>query len=221
MTAPAPGGRPLLRRSLAVVYRFHDVFYLPFTDLTPPIRSPLSVSIPSKRWTALSIEEDATHRFSAMTLKEDAPSGTGLAVEVTSLLGDYVNHEPITVDLPRSQSTPPKRGDFLLLRPLWPTVAFRPPPGETAVRGQILGNGPVAGLKVILFTGAAPPPGGPYAVTDEDGQFLFRFPLLENPGSAPLTLHISVSGASGPVPVTPSAVVAELGETQICLFQRT
>lgn len=222
-TTDPPLTAPLLRRSLAAVYRFYDIFYLPFDGAVPPVRSPLAVSIPSLRWHALWAENDATYRFSALTLTKSAPIATQMAVEVVAQNGDYVNHEPIKLDLPLPLSTPPRSDDFLLCRALWPTTAFRPPPGETAVRGQICGAGALGGLRVVMAEGATPPldGDGPYTFTDARGEFLFRFPRQKGPPRDNITLHIQVSEGGLPVAITPATVSAVYGTTNLCQFQRT
>jgi hypothetical protein len=148
---------PQLQRTLSAVYRFYDAFLFPIDDATPPVTSPLQVSIPALEWSALRTESDSTYRFSALTLTRPAPSGGPMDVQVTAVNGDYTSLQPISLTLPLPVSSPPKRADFLLLTPLWPTPAFRPPGGETAVRGSIqsLTAKPVAGLKVEMWPGSA------------------------------------------------------------------
>jgi len=213
---------PLLQRTLAAVYRFYDVFHFPIRDTTPPITSALEVSVPSLSWTAYRAADDFTYRFSALTLNQPAPAGVNLEVQVTALAGDYVSFEPIQLTLPRVLSVPVQRSDFLILTPLWPTSAVRPPEGETAVRGQIQSAAfPVAGLKVEMWVGGAvaPPPGTPFTISDSNGQFLYRFPVLKGPAGSPASFHIRLNG--GAVGVSPASLPLALGATQVILFQRT
>ena len=214
---------PLLRRSLAAVFRFYDAFYFPIDDRTPPIDAALEVAIPSLGWTALRNEADATYRFSALTLEQPVPSGPALAVQVVSARGDYVSFEPIVLTLPRAVSTPPRRSDYLIALPLWPTTAFRPPGFETAVYGRILSPTaqPVSDLRVRAWTGGAPlpPPGSPYTRSNAQGEFLFRFPLLK--GAAGRTESISLQLADGAVAVAPTSVLITRGQTQIIELQRS
>jgi hypothetical protein len=211
---------PLLQRSLSAVYRFYDAFYFPIDKFTQPIASPLDVSIPALRWSASRAETDFSYRFSTLTLTQPAPSGANLAVEVVSTDGDYVSFEQIVLTLPLALSSPPKPADFLIVRPLWPTVAFRPPGGETAVRGQIRSAAalPVAGLKIVMWPGAAvtPPAGTPFTRSNANGEFLFRFPLLKSAGGSPFHIRLN-DGAIGVSPASPSVV---FGRTQMIQFQR-
>jgi hypothetical protein len=214
---------PRLRRTLAAVFRFYDVFLGPFDDATPLISSPLDVSIPELNWRALQSDNDRTYRFSARTLTQSTPGGANLGVKVVAARGDYVNFEPILLTLPLPISTPPVRADFLITRPLWPTPAARPPAGETAIWGHISGSAvlPVADLKVQAWLGSTPtPPAGTlWTRSDANGDFLFRFPLLK--GAPGHTASISIQLADGAIAVTPNSLSIVLGQTQIVELQRT
>jgi hypothetical protein len=211
-----------LRRSLAAVYRFYDAFLFPIDELTPPIASPLDVSIPALDWKALPVPDDATYRFSAMTLGMPPPSGIDLEVAVAARDGDYVSLEQILLSLPLAVATPPRRSDYLIVRPLWPTVALRPPAGETAVRGILrsVSAQPVSGIKVEMWLGggATPPPGTPYTRTDDSGEFLARFPKVKGRSASPLAAGIRLD--DGAIPIVPAAPTLRLGSTQIVAFQR-
>jgi len=221
MSAP-PFVSPLLQRTLAAVYLFYDAFFFPIDDNSPPITSPLVVSIPSLRLTAGYSASDSTYRFSALTLTQRPPAGVNLDVEVTSIAGDYTSFEPIKLTLPRPLSSPVKRTDVLIPAPLWPTPATRPPQGETAVRGQIHSAGPlpVSGLKVEIWVGPAPtpPPGTPFTFSDNQGQFLYRFPLHKGPAGAAASFRIRLN--NGAVGVSPASLSLQLGATQVIVFQR-
>jgi hypothetical protein len=214
---------PRLERSLAAVYRFYDAFYFPVTGATPPISSPLNVSIPELRWKALAGESDRTYRFSALTMTQPAPVGVNLAVDVVSPGGEYVNLEPILLTLPLPRSVPVVASDFLIARPLWPTVALRPPAGETAVHGHIHSPTaqPVAGLTVEMWNdpAPAPPPGTPYTLSNAHGDFLYRMPLLKGRTGSTATFKIRLN--HGAVAALPATVPIVLGATQIISFQRT
>jgi hypothetical protein len=218
----APFVSPLLQRTLSAVYRFYDAFFFPPDLNTPQVASPLDVSIPSRRWSALRAESDNTYRFSAPTLTVPPPAGANLVVQVTALTGDYLSLEPIKLSLPLPLSSPPVPSDFLQNTPLWPTPSLRPPDGETAVRGQVKGATaqPVAGLKVEMWTGASPtpPPGTPYNLTDVQGQFVYRLPLLKGAAGSLVTFKIRLN--SGAITLSPASVSLVLGVTQIILFQR-
>jgi hypothetical protein len=211
------------RRTLCAVYRFFDAFMTPVDSRTPPIGSPLVVSIPARAWTALRVRADGTYRFSAPTLTEPAPTGVNLAVSVVSLTGEYVAPSPILLTLPLAVSVPPVAADFLRDLPLWPTPSMRPPAGETAVRGRITSptSQPVAGLQVEMWTGGSPvpPPGTPSTLTDSDGEFLYRFPRLKATPGQPLPVRIRLE--SGLLPIVPASLSLTTGQPQIILFQRT
>ena len=219
----APYSALLLQRTLAAAYQFHDIFFEPLDDRSPPVLSLLDVSIPSLGWSAFRAEGDATYRFSALTVAAPAPSGTNLAVQVMAPRGDYVNLEPILLTLPRALSSPPKRSDFLITKPLWPTTALRPPDGETAVRGQIRSgtSATVSDIKVEMWTGVAPAPsaGAPYTRSNADGDFLFRFPLVRRSTGSTITVNIRLAG--GAITVSPASTPVVFGRTQIIQFQMT
>jgi hypothetical protein len=222
-----------LQRSLAVVYRFYDIFFQPSDDRTPLIDLPLEVTIPSLNWTAFRAPSDLTYRFSWLTLTQPVPDNVpsppkpaSFAVEVVAPGGDYVSFESpaaMTLTLPLPVSVPPKPSDFLIAKPLWPTPAFRPPAGETAVRGTLSSPTaqPVADLKVEIWLGSAatPPPGTPFTRSNINGDFLFRLPLLKGSQGDTLTAHIRLN--DGTIAVTPATRPILIGRTQIISFQRT
>jgi hypothetical protein len=184
---------PRALHRLAVALRFVDAF----TDT--PVRVPLAVSIPAQAWPARYGGSDATYRF--LVTNADLPAGT-FAVTVTAPGGEYVNWEPVSVQLPPPglpHAPPLRASDFLVTRPLWPTPRLRLPPAETAVLGRVVSASaaPVAGLRVALFTPPGPPPAAPYTRTDARGEFLFRFPQLRG-------------SASGGAVVSQAAVAAEV-----------
>ena len=211
------------RRTLCAVYRFFDAFLTPVDARTPPIASPLVVSIPALAWTALRVPADATYRFSASTLTQPAPTGVNLAVSVVSLTGEYVTHSPILLTLPLAASVPPVAADFLRDLSLLPTPSLRPPAGETAVRGRVVSPTaqPVAGLQVEMWTSGSPtpPPGTPSTWTDGSGEFLYRFPMLK--ATAGQLLPVRIRLQSGLLPVIPASLSLTTGQAQIILFQRT
>ena len=228
MTTPV-----LLQRSLAAVYRFHDVFFEPADGRTPLIERPLNVTIPALRWSAFRSPTDLTYRFSWLILTQPIPSNrpsppqpASFAVEVTDPSGDYVNFEDpanMALSLPLPVSAPPRASDFLITKPLWPTAAFRPPSGETAVRGTL--SSPtaqsVADLKVEIWLGAAPAPpaGTPFTRTNANGDFLYRLPLLKGSPGNTLMANIRLNG--GAVAVTPASLPILIGHTRNILFLRT
>jgi hypothetical protein len=210
------------RRTLAAVYRFYDAFLFPVDERTPPITSLLDVSIPALGWRAFGSTADSTHRFSALTLTEPMAAQAGLEVQVEAPGGDYVNLDPILLTLPLPLSSPPQSADFLIAKPLWPTLKVRPPAGETAVRGSLASATlPVADLKVEMWLGPAPvpPPGTPFTRSNAQGDFLFRFPRLKAAAGPTLALRIRLDG--GAAGVFPSSLTLPFGRTHIIPFQRT
>jgi hypothetical protein len=214
---------PLLQRTLAAVYVFYDAFF-PLDDHTRPLTSPLKVSIPELHWDAFFGAGDSTYRFSALTLTQPPPSGLR-KVQVTAVNGDYSSLVDIavTLPLPIPPNTPPTRADYLIPTPLWPTVALRPPDGETAVRGSIFTSTAqsVAGLKVEMWLGPAvtPPVGTPFTLTNANGDFLFRFPLLKKPLAPATTIDMRLRLHGGALTVSPSSLPVLYGQTQILSFQ--
>jgi hypothetical protein len=204
------------------VYQFYDAFFYPLDDRVSPITSQLDVSIPSLRLRAFRSDDDSSYRFSALTLTQPAPTGTNLSVQVIASEGVYVSLEPILLTLPLPLSVPPTRADFLIPKPLWPTVAVRPPVGETAIRGQIRRATvqPVANLKVEVWSGLGPPPPGtPYTRTSATGDFLYRLPRLK--GAAGTSVSINIRLNDGTIAVSPSSLSIPFGLTQITQLQRT
>lgn len=184
---------PTFTRELAAAVRFLDAF------TGQPVRTPLAVSIPSLNWAASWTASDATYRFSlvnpprvgglpqlpagvfdlAVAPPGDPPSTTPTGSAL--LRGPYAALETRQLTLPPVVHSPPLATDFRVDLTLWPTVAFRPPPGETAIEGSVVSvsHQNIVGLKVILLDAAAPPPANPpYTRTDGAGQFIFRFPSL-------------------------------------------
>ncbi len=167
--------RPRIVHRLAVVLRFLDAFS------GEAVRVPLDVSIPSLRWQPFHSSADATYRF--LTTNADLPSGL-FDVQVEAPGGEYVNHETITVQIPRplvAHDPPALASDYLDQPTLWPTTRLRPPVGETVVLGQVqsMSEADVSGLRVVLGPSGSPLPAQPYTRTDANGGFLFRFPLLK------------------------------------------
>jgi hypothetical protein len=213
---------PRVQHGLAAVYRFYDAFLFPPDERTPALAAALDVSIPTLGWSALRIANDLTYRFSASTVARPMPTGVNLAVTVTAANGNYVSLEPILLTLPLPVSSPPLRSDFLISLPLWPTTAFRPPEGETVVRGSIKSATaqPVSDLKVEMWLGGAatPPPGTQFTRSNGDGDFLFRLPQLRGVPGTTTTVGIQLN--DGAVSVTPVAPTVVLGQSQVIAFQR-
>jgi hypothetical protein len=221
---------PTLTHYLGVVVRFVD----PFTNR--PVQVQFSVSIPALKWLALWWGSDSTYRFSKSNvpviggvpqlptgkfdLKVDLPGRENDPPDSPTALprGPYAAFEPRQVTLPAVAPHPPPVlvSDYLVDLTLWPTVAFTVPAGETAVVAQIVSSTgqSVAGLKVLVFQGASPPPGTPYTRTDSAGQFLYRLPDLKRKvGALTASLGIQVfSVANTPLAVTPSTLSLPIGQ---------
>jgi len=208
---------PALSRTLAAVVQFVD----PFTAL--PIRVPFAVSIPALRWTALWWDTDATYRFSCANVPlvggvPQLPTGT-FTLGITPTGGPYAPLEPRQITLPPAAPHPPPvlAADYLVQLALWPTIAFRVPPGETAVTACLVSasNQSVAGLKVRLFDAAnVPPPPNVYTRSDAAGQFLIRLPTLRRTAANPtVLLDVQVfNAANAPLTVTPAALTIPIGQ---------
>jgi hypothetical protein len=193
------------------------------------------VRIPALNWQALWWDTDATYRFSlantplvggvpqfpngVFNLEVDVQDGQNLPTLTAGNLprGPYAALETRQLTLPPTPHSPPLVTDYRVDLTLWPTVAFRPPSGETAVVGGVVSasNQNVAGLKVILLDASVPPPPSPpYTRTDGSGQFLFRLPNLRcgatpNPTS---TLNVQVlNAANTPLAVTPPTLTVPTG----------
>ena len=220
-----------LTRDLAVAVRFVD----PFTN--QPVRAPFSVSIAALNWAAWWVENDATYRFSlanaplvggapqlpvgtfdlelALPGRENAPADPLGALP----RGPYADFETrqVTLPLPAPHS-PPVPTDYRVDLALWPTVAFRVPPGETAVVGRVVSASQqfVVGLKVILLDASVPPPPNPpYARSDGAGQFLVRLPGLRRDPAASPTANLSVQlfdPANAPIVVVPAILTVPIGQ---------
>ena len=80
----------------------------------------------------------------------------------------------------------------------------------------------VAGLRVQLYRGAAPPPTGAYTYTDDHGDFVFRLLKLGGPvpGGSLNDIKIVVSDG-GPIAIAPAIFTVDLGRTQSITFTRT
>ncbi len=202
---------------LGVAFRFVDIF------TARPVAARLEVSIPAERWTAVRRQTDHTYRL----VFTERPVPTGLFdVEVTAPGGEYVNHRPFQINLPVVAASPPTRSDYLDERPLWPTRGLRLPQGETAIVGRIqsAGANPIDDLEIRIFRQGDPLPATPFAVTDDNGEFLFRLPWARHELSGaivlpPPTVEIHVTGPGGPIAaVNPATFIPDLGRVRFRTF---
>lgn len=149
-------------------------------------------------------------------------------MHVDEPFGRYVSLEPILVALPRPRTPPPppaRRSDFMMDVPLWPTVRTPVAPGETVATGRITrvvgpDRVPVPGYRVRLFALPGPPAAAPYARSDDNGDFTFRFPGLRRSTGPPVVttvVHgIEVRDAADVVvPPTPTSVPLPLGRVTV------
>lgn len=216
MTSPLRTDVPRIVHRLAFALRFHDAFSVagnrllvnvpldvtiplptgvaPPAQIRPP-QGPIPGPIPpvlETLWRARRSEQDGTYRF-LLTNQMLVPGN--YTVTVTAPGGEYRNLEPIVIAVPVPRTPPPAppalRSDFLFARPLWPTRRSRFDAGSTVVIGSVVhaGGTPAVGYTVRLFP-AGPVPPNPYTITDQSGDFVYRFPLLARaPGAPPLALH--------------------------------
>jgi hypothetical protein len=235
---------PATARQLAVVVRFVDGFtqqpvagrYSVSIAQFPGVDPALLRSLAGGAWVGAWSGSDATYRFSLTNPPSAAatelPAGTfdlvvtnpgGAPVFSNPLpatpAGPYAAVVPLKVTIPPFAPHPPPvlASDYLVALPLWPTVAFTVPVGETAISGWVVsekGGTPTAGLRV-----AVAPPGAvvgaiPQAVTDGSGQFLYRLNNLARPaGPNPtVTLTITITDQNGaPVDVKPATLTVSAG----------
>jgi hypothetical protein len=208
---------PMWTRDLAAAVQFVD----PFTSL--PVRIPCAVSMPALRWTALRWDADATYRFSRPNVPlvgaPQLPTGT-FTLSVTPAGGSYAALEPRQITLPVAAPHPPPVlfADYLVALPLWPTVVFRVPAGETAVLARLVStsNQNAAGLKARMFDGSSPPPpASVYTRSDVAGQFLIRLPGLQRGNAANPTVVLDVqifNVANAPLVVVPPTLTVPIGQ---------
>jgi hypothetical protein len=209
---------PTWTRNLAAAVQFVDSF----TGLA--IRVPFMVSIPALRWNALWWDTDATYRFSLSNVAivggvPQLPTGT-FTLGITPTNGPYAALEPRQITLPPAPVHPPPvlATDYLVRLIIWPTVAFRVPPGETAVVARLVStsNQTIAGLKIRLFDAAAPPPPpSVYTRSDAAGQFLVRLPALRRGNAANPMAQLDVQvfdAANTPLTVTPATLPVPIGQ---------
>ena len=212
------GPTPPVRHTLAVAFRFIDVF------TGSAVVEPLTASIPQQNWTAYRSARDLTYRF-LVTNETPIPNGTfDVFVEIPG--GAYRVVEPIQVALPLppiAHPLPVIRSDFLREAPLWPTRLKSLPPAETAVVGRIVSTGGltgVPGLLVDMFEPPGPAPVTPYASADDSGDFVFRLPGLRGSISggtviSQVTLTVEVSEGGTSVVVNPNTITVPLGRVSV------
>jgi hypothetical protein len=165
---------PAVTFALATVIRLVDAF----TGV--PLRERYDVRLAGREdWAPVFRESDATYRF----VVSNAPIPS-LVTDVVITGNDATRHRDadgltVTIPPPGPAPVPLTVGHYLTEHPLWPSRTFRPPPGETFVRGLVLRAGaPQPDHRVRIAAGAAPAATAPAAPTDADGQFGYRLPSL-------------------------------------------
>lgn len=172
----APTVSPRVTHALAAVVRLVDGF----TGV--PVRERYDVRLTGHEWwTPLFRETDATYRF--LVANQPVPALGIVAVTVTPI-DPVASHRDIgglSVTIPPAGPAPVPLdvAHYLVEHAVWPTAAFRPPPGETFVAGRVERAGqPVADQRVRVAAGAPPAITEPAAPTDDAGQFTYRLPGL-------------------------------------------
>jgi hypothetical protein len=112
--------------------------------------------------------------------------------------GLYAASAPLKVTIPpvAPHSPPVRASDYLVALPLWPTVAFRVPDGETAVSGWVMSKvagTPQVGFGVTFAPAGAAAGAAPRAVTDGSGQFLYRLTNLARPAGPNPTVALAIT----------------------------
>jgi hypothetical protein len=228
-------------RQLAVAVQFVDGFtgqpifnkYSVSIETFPGVAPKLLQSL-ADGWAGAWSGSDATYRFSLTNLPPPAqlPGGTfnlvvtnpgGAPVYANPLpaspSGPYAASAPLKVTIPpvAPHAPPVLASDYLVALPLWPTVAFSVPNGETAVSGWVVSKAsgtPQVGFGVTFASAGAAAGAAPQAVTDGSGQFLYRLPNLARPaGPNPqVTLNITMVDQNGAaVAVTPPNLTVSAG----------
>lgn len=192
---------PSLRHRLALVVRLVDGF------TGEPVREPFDVRLAGHEWwTPRFATDDATYRFQISN--QPVPALGQVDLVVTSLLAapTYrdVGGPQVAIPRPGPVPVPLVASYYRVDRPLWPTWAFRPFPGETFVVGHALRAGqPVPDLRVRVATTNAALAAAPAAPTDADGQFVYRLPGLRASAATPATIRatadllVAVDDAAG------------------------
>lgn len=209
---------PAITHELAAAVRLVDGF------TGTPLRERYDVRISGQEWwVPLYREEDATYRFLLSNRPLPALGSVSLVVTSPDPGAAHADLGGLTLTIPGpAPPVPLTVGHFLVEHPLWPTRSFRPPPGETFIKGRCVRAGqPVAGQLVQIAEGAAPLPATPAARTDADGEFAYRLPDLRVDATTPGTvvdtadLHVAVAdGGVAQVLTAPALpIVVPIGRT--------
>jgi hypothetical protein len=235
---------PATARQLAVAVRFVDGFtqqpvtprYSVSITQFPGVDPKLLRSLAGRAWVAAWSDSDATYRFSLTSPPSAAavqlPAGTFDLVVTNpggapvfsnpppaTPAGPYAAVAPLKVTIPpvAAHLPPVLTSDYLVALPLWPTVAFTVPVGETAISGWVVskaGGTRPSGLRVAFAPPGAAAGALPQVITDGSGQFLYRLNNLARPaGPNPkVTLTIAIADQNGaPVTVEPATLTVPAG----------
>lgn len=193
--------RPAVTLRLATVIRLVDAF----TGVA--LRERFDVRLGGREdWLPVFRLSDATYRF--VVSNEPVPALGPVNVTITAPVGaTHRDADSLSVTIPPAGAPPVPLtiAYFLNEHGLWPARTFRPPPGETFVRGRVLRAGaPLPDHRVRIAAGGAPPSTAPAAPTDADGEFAYRLPgltIVALPGAVTDTadLHVEVRDPAGTV----------------------
>lgn len=232
---------PITSRQLAVAVQFTDGFtgqpifnkYTVSIAKFPGVAPPLTRTL-AGAWAGAWSGSDATYRFSLTNLPLPAqlPNGTfdlvaanqgGASLYANPLprspSGPYATATPLTVTIPpvAPHAPPVRASDYLFALPLWPTVAFRVPDGETAVSGWVMSRAagtPQVGFGVAIAPAAAGAGAAPRTITDGSGQFLYRLTNLVRPAGPNPTVALTITlvdQTGAPVAVQPQNLTVSAG----------
>lgn len=193
--------RPAVTLRLATVIRLVDAF----TGVE--LRERYDVRLVGREdWLPVFRLSDATYRF--VVSNEPVPGLGSVNVTITAPVGaTHRDADGLSVTVPPAVAPPVPLtvGYFLHEHGLWPARTFRPPPGETFVRGRVLRAGaPLPDHRVRIAAGGPPTSTVPAAPTDADGEFSYRLPglrILAQPSgvAASADLHVEVQDPAGTV----------------------
>jgi hypothetical protein len=193
--------RPAVTLQLATAIRLVDAF----TGVA--LRERYDVRLAGREdWLPVFRVSDATYRF--VVSNEPVPALGAVTVTITAPAGaTHRDADGLSVTIPPAAAPPVPLtvGYFIGEHALWPARTFRPPPGETFVRGRVLRAGaPLPDHRVRIAAGGPPASTVPAAPTDADGEFSYRLPglrILAQPSGVTDTadLHAEVQDPAGTV----------------------
>lgn len=210
---------PQITHRLAVALRFVDIFTGRAVD------DELRVRIDGHDdWAPVYGASDSTYRFTRSVEPLPNLGLVGVTVESIETPARYANRTALQITVPSAGPVPSPMtfAHHLVEHPLEPTTAFRPPNGETSLRGVVLRAGtPQPDFQLAIGVGAPPVPATAVAHTDANGEFVYRLPAAAAVVaglvvSTTAALHIIVSDAGGAVQAVtspPLPLIVPLGRT--------